>query len=324
MPYQALLSLAFVAIKLAQAAQYEQCKDPLFQTHWAGKNDIPTLTPFPAVNTNLNQCLAFNERASCCQQGFESEQTKYFEFWRTILQGKFWRVYAHRSSVLAASAGFLRNGTASKVDLEQLEVVKQRFQDVLSPAVQAPCLTGILTYVAGMMCFSCKPEWFQYAVLASKKMTADRVLRIRMSTSVCVELWAACSSFGTSIANLRAALRDSRLARTASQAEENFDMFLSQLQLCNWAHDTIALHPFKQPSREEQILATQVPPATAPAVQRRLSTKRYLDVMADGRATGFPRQWQGVQMISKVTKESAGFALGVVFLHLLDLRAAIW
>jgi len=74
--------------------------------------------------------------------------------------------------------------------------------------------------VAGMMCFGCKPEWFQYAVISSQDMAADRLLRIRMARSVCVELWAACSSFGTTVANLRAALRDSRLARAAPRAED--------------------------------------------------------------------------------------------------------
>jgi len=294
-----LLSLGIAADLVVQSVQYEQCKDPLFQTHWAGKNDIPTLASFPTVNTNLRICPSFNERASCCQQGFETEQTKYFEFQRTVLQGTLWRVYAHRSSVLATSRAAIANGTASRVDLGQLEVVKHRYQGVLSPAAQSDCLTGILTYVAGMLCFSCKPEWFQYAVISSKDMSADRLLRIRMAASVCVELWAACSSFGSAVAGLRAALRDSRLARAAPRAEASLDMFLSQQKLCNWAHDMIALHPFRQPTREEQEIPTQVSALALPAVQRRLKSKRMLDVMAEGRLTGFQRDWQGIQMISQ-------------------------
>lgn len=305
MAWQRLFKLTLVVHSFALATTYEQCKDPLFETHWAGKNDIPTLTAFPTVDTNLRICPVFNERASCCQQGFETEQTKYFEFWRSVLFGKFWRVYAHRASVLATGQTAIANGTASKADVEQLGVVKRRYQQVLSPAAQSDCLTSILTYVAGMMCFSCKPEWFQYAVISSKQREADRLLRIRMAPSVCVELWAACSSFGTSVASLRAALRDSRLARSAPRAEESFDMFLSQRQLCNWAHDMIALHPFKQPSREEQDSLMQMASAPVPAIARRLDFKRTLDVMADGRATGLPRDWKGKQLISKACRTLA-------------------
>lgn len=302
--WQRFISLTFASNLFGQAAQYDQCKDPLFETHWAGKNDIPTLTSFPTVNTNLRICPAFNERASCCSQSFETEQSKYFAFWRSVLLGKFWRVTGHRASVLAASQAAQLNGTASNTDLEQLEVVKRRYQQLLDPAAQTECLTSILTYVAGMMCFSCKPEWFQYAVISSQNMAADHLLRVRMARSVCVELWAACAPLGAAVASLRAAVRDSRLARAALRAEESFDMFLSQRQLCNWAHDAIALHPFKQPSREEQNVQAQKPAAApAPIAQRRLDEdmKRSLDVMADGRASGFPRTWQGQQMISQAS-----------------------
>lgn len=314
-----LLRFGIAADLVVQSVQYEQCKDPLFQSHWAGKNDIPTLASFPTVNTDLRICPSFNERASCCQQGFETEQTKYFEFHRTVLQGTLWRVYAHRTSVLATSQAAVANGTASQVDLGQLEVVKRRYQQVLSPAAQSDCLTGILTYVAGMLCFSCKPEWFQYAVISSKKMSASRLLRVRMAASVCVELWAACSSFGSAVAGLRAALRDSRLARAAPRAEASLNMFLSQQKLCNWAHDMIALHPFRQPTREEQDIPTQASALALPAVQRRLESNRMLDVMAEGRLTGFPRNWHGIQMISQAAGQHVSHYLAHAFVWV-----AVW
>lgn len=322
-----------LATKLAaKAAQYEQCRDPLFETHWAGKNDIPTLTAFPAVNTNLRKCPAFNERASCCQQGFETEQNKYFEFWRTALLGKFWRVYAHRASVLAISQSLQSN--VSKQDLEQLEVVKRRYQEILSPSVQKRCFTAVLTSVAGMMCFSCKPEWFQYAIVVRQKMTADRLVRVRIAPSVCVELWAACKSFGGVVAGLRSALTDSRIARAAPRAEENFDVFLNQRRLCNWVHNQIALHPFRQPSREESDIGVQlptIPPSPTPPPillntadkVRRLDSnmKRTLDLMAEGRATGFLQDWQGIDMISKASQTSVMHFLIISACWMLMLRS---
>jgi len=331
--WQRWLALAFITDLFAEAAHYEQCKDPLFETHWAGKNDIPTLAAFPTVNTNLRKCPAFNERASCCQQGFETEQNKYFEFWRTWLLGKFWRVYAHRASVLVVEQSLSLNATVSRADLEQLEVVKRRYQQVLSPSTQSRCFSAVLTSIAGMMCFSCKPEWFQYSIISSEKMMPDRLERIRIAPSVCVELWAACRSFGAAVTGLRAALRDSRIARAAPRAEESFDMFLSQRRLCNWAHDTIVLHPFRQPSREESDIGMQMPtmPPTVPPMTllRRLdqlmtrplkdtagsTMQRTLDLMTEGLITGFLRDWQGIDMISKTRRP--------LFLHA-SMAAFVW
>merc|ERR1719162_2186873 len=141
-----------------------------------------------------------------------------------------------------------------------------------------------------MMCFSCKPEWFQYTIIEKKEMEADSLLRVRMDPSVCVELWSACNPFGAVVRDLSSAIRDSRLARAVPKAEESFDMFTSKTQLCNWAHNIIALHPFKQPSREEQDIPTPMPAGPGGIVQRRLDAadvKRSFDVMREGRATGF-------------------------------------
>lgn len=289
---------------LAQAKQYEQCKDPLFETHWAGKIDIPTFTAIPTVNTNLLKCRAYNERASCCSQGVETEQSKYFGFWRDRFLAIFWRVFAHRNSVLAYGLFAVQNQTASDADVDQFNIVKRRYETVLSPLSQSACLTGLLTYVAGMMCFACKPDWFQYSVVLSNSVAKDQLVRVRMPAQVCNQLWASCAAFSSSVVDLRNALRDSKLARAASGAEESLDFFLGKGRLCDWAHDQIALHPFKQPSREDQDIPVQMP---AP-VQRRLQVIRELDVLAEGRKTGFDVAWQGVRMISRSSQKLAVLA----------------
>jgi len=287
-----------------QAAPYDQCEDPLFQTHWAGKNDIPTLTSIPTVQTNLLKCKAYNERASCCHQGFETEQDKYYEFWKKTLKAKFQRANAHRLAVVAAEQTALQNGAASRIDLEQMEVVKKRYVDVLSPSTQAGCFSNVLTYVAGMMCFGCKPDWFQYTV-----MSGDHVMRVRLARSVCLKLWASCAAFAESVSKLRVAIQDSRIARSASRSEESLDMFLNQERLCEWAHDEIALRPFRLPSKEDQDLATQT---AVLSTQRRLNLQELeLDVLAEGRATTFARTWHGASIASKAYARSAltGFVI---------------
>lgn len=282
--------------------RHEQCKDPLFQTHWSGKNDIQTLTAFPVIKTNLKRCPAYNERASCCHQTFESEQLKYFGFWESRFQAKLLRAAAHRDSIIV-NAG--EPAGRDRVVREQYEVVLDRYQDVLAPRHQARCFNSLLAYVAGMVCFSCKPEWFHYTVLTYDKPSYQgNIVRVRMARSVCLELWDSCRDFGRAASKLKVALRDSAIARGAPLAAENLDMFMGQQQLCDWMHDEVAMHPFRLEAKEDRDIPTvntgfsqraPVPigrPVTAGgAPLRRLGLKRQLNVLAEGRDSMFDLTW---------------------------------
>jgi len=282
---------ATTAAAPASHPQREQCKDPLFMTHWSGKNDIQTLWAYPIVKTNLKLCPQYNQRASCCHQTFESEQSKYFNFWQTMFLEKFRRVEAHRASVAAAGQA-AHQTTTSRADLEQHQVALSLYSKVLSRDAQAGCFSKLLTYVAGMMCFSCSPEWFHYTVLVGDVLAGEQIVRVRMARSVCLELWDACQGFGRSVAAMTAALADSNIARSASRPQEDLSMFTNEQGLCDWMHDQVAMHPFRQPNNEDSNVPLSTP-ASSGLQGRRLEPRKMLNVLREGRQSGFSRRWEG-------------------------------
>mmetsp|Transcript_31199 Transcript_31199/g.70188 ORF Transcript_31199/g.70188 Transcript_31199/m.70188 type:complete len:323 (+) Transcript_31199:40-1008(+) len=280
-----------------------QCSDPLFQTHWFGKNDIATFSKFPTVISDLKLCPAFNNKASCCRQDFETEQLKYFNFWRQIFASKIARVQKHRASVqdVRNTPGFQ---PADSVDKEQFEAALQAFGPVLSPAVHADCFSSMLTYAAGMICFGCNPDWFNYAVRDSK----HQVIKVQISSGCCVELWTRCEAFGAASVELRQRVLDSTLAKQAKLSMENLDIFQDQQTLCDGLHNMVALHPFTTPTEADKEAA----PA-ARLISRRLfelnetmgvmrqledldssvARTKSFDAIRMGKASGFDLSWTG-------------------------------
>jgi len=259
-----------------------ECRNPLFATHWFGKNDIQVLNNFPTVKTNLVRCPAYNQRSSCCHATFETEQMKYFNFWRQILHAKIARIENHRKSIeeVAQSQEY---ASASELDREQYNAVLQHFAPVLSPEMYADCFSAILTYVAGMICFGCHGDWMDFVELYRQK-----VVRVRISTTVCVELFQRCEKFGEASMRLKQSVLDALLGKQAEAPMENLDMFNDQQQLCDWAHNRIALHPFSNPTEEDKEDSL---PISGSTVVRSLEVVEHLDVLEEGRLSGFPRRW---------------------------------
>ena len=290
-----------------------QCKDTLYTTHWYGKNDIQTFNSIPEVKANLKYCVKYNHRASCCHQTFESELVKYFESWRRILSAKLARVAHYQTSVHD-----VRNtdsyAASSKSDLEQFYAAERAFVPVLQQSVHNDCFSAILTYVAGMMCFSCKPNWFEYVVVDDA--APPHIVKVRIDPSVCVQLWDRCMVFGKASKELELRVLDSALAKQAKVGIESLYMFRDQQSLCDWAHVRIALHPFSLTTtadkeaiamaEDSRRLVGEEPPllflprnyTTLPtakdlvqgASERRLEDLQF-DVIAEGQDTTFDLQW---------------------------------
>ncbi len=123
-----------------------------------------------------------------------------------------------------------------------------------------------MVYVAGMMCFACRPDWADFAVLGGGPV--ESVIRLRIIREFCWALGQECRSFGETAAALAWAIRDSAVARRAPRSTENLDMVMSQQALCDWMHEQVASHPFKLPSAEDNQLEHWVPLAQAESSAR--------------------------------------------------------
>eukprot|EP00438_Fugacium_kawagutii_P009763 Skav236684 [mRNA] locus=scaffold406:301201:301869:- [translate_table: standard] len=195
----------------------------------------------------------------------------------------------HRQAIAAVAMY-----ATSPVDVAQYNLVMAKYETVLGPKSQSlrgQCFHSLLKYVAGMICFSCNITWFRYVELGDDFSDPDvfkEVLRVRVSPTVCMDLWAACRPFSHAVMSLKDSLRDSVVARNASASEENMDLFADQANLCNWMHDQVAMHPFRSRAREDVNFNDDF------SQERRLlgELQYQLNVMSDGEASGFPLMWQ--------------------------------
>lgn len=288
----------FLSLFLAPISALDaQCKDPLFESHWFGKvgyatrlgGHIQELNSIPTVKTGLTLCMQYNGKASCCSAEFEREQQRFYDYIkRMVLPAKFQRITVHHQSVedVLNTAAY---AAATRVEREQLDLAIERFNPVLNPGVNVPCFSTILTYVAGMTCFACRSDWFAYVT-----QEEERIVRVHVHPSVCMELWSQCEVFGMHAILLKQSLLDSALAKQAKRQVEDLDMFEDQQALCSWLHNEFALHPFRKPTESEREAAQRS--GYQSASERRLAetfghfSKESADPIAD---SGFPADIEG-------------------------------
>lgn len=301
----------------------DECKDPLFHTHWYGKTDIAALNSIPTVETTLSLCPQFNFHQTCCSVPFESEQAKYFNFFKNVIFiAKLARVSVHRLSVVDVRNTAVYS-VAEHTEKEQFNLALERFNPVLHPTMHTECFSALLTYTAGMNCFACRPDWFEFVTLEH-----GMVVRVHVQPSVCMQLWSSCEAFGRATANLKQALLDSALAKQAKRQAENLDMFFDQQALCTWLHNEIALHPFQRPSEVDREAAPEdaggpsttatFPPTDAADTVRRLQQQdgdREVDIYELGQRSGFDRSWPAESSSScRFVGNRCAFGLAAAFL----------
>jgi hypothetical protein len=299
----------------------KDCRNPLFETHWFSKaGQVSSLADEPRLHSDLMLCPAYNGVLSCCQETFETEQSLHFNYWKEVLSSKIERIRGNRAGTLAMQKQAVYNA-ASEQDRELHKRALEMYDVILSPSKHARCFAAMLTYVAGVICFSCEARW-ENKILFHKGV----LINVRLTESTCSEVATQCEDFSQLTAQWQQAVLDSVLATAQSTPLENLGMFVDQQSLCDWLHDAIALHPFTTPNEPEREAA---PPREAIGARRldgqnsntsasgkngsdgdtnasdvemtstttsKMDTEEQLyDAMKAGRASGFDISWPGLE-----------------------------
>lgn len=324
--WQAMGKYSAVATVLFTGVQ--ECHNPLFETHWFTETgSSESLAEVPTVVEALRLCPLYNGRASCCRKTFEQEQLLHFNFWQKIYAYKLERSRKNKAAVVQIQQQPFFN-SATDDERAQYFRVLGKFDEVLAPENHASCFSALVTYTAGMLCFSCEPQWKQFVHLDYGK-----IVRILLTDRTCTEIYARCEKFGQVTSAFKHVLLDSRLATMQMTALENFDMFADQQALCDWMHNAVAMHPFTTPS-EIQREAAPIPNIIHASRRlwnaTELSEAAYLrqlaganeaeptgpgyDAMDAGKASGFDITWGGVTSAAQL---SARFGLCFQFVVVL-------
>lgn len=280
--WQHRLVLHALLVQISTSKDIHTCRNFLFEQHWfSAESSERSLLKYPELANDLRLCPVYNGQASCCQSGLEHEQALHFAYWKQIFKGKIARVKQSKMATLEIKNDPAFN-TATEEDRQQFETAILKYEKILDPlAGHARCFSTLLVYAAGMICFACDIHWRNEVHIGE----GEKLLRILIPEGNCVELWADCSDFGHQARELKEAVLDSTLAIRSRLPVEYLHMFEDQQQLCDWAHDVIALHPFVRPGELER---EATPPVRS--VIRRLSNNTALqeyDVMQQGRLSRF-------------------------------------
>lgn len=275
----------------------QQCRNPLFEIHWfisAGMNP-PLLGDTPASRTNLRLCPVYNGQPSCCVESFESEQMLHFNYWKEIFGAKIEGIREDLVGIERVKDTDAFNA-ASDAARAQFYRALDAHERMLDPANHASCFTALMTYVAGMICFSCDPSW-----LSMVQLDTGKIVRILLTGNTCHVVWEACASFGAMAAQLSQLMLDSRLVAMQGSPVEDVEMFLGQQALCDWMHNSVAMKPFTTPPEAQREAA---PALEVIRAGRRMATAMHAptltgggtseyDAMKAGRASGFDTLWEG-------------------------------
>lgn len=264
----------------------ENCRNPLFSTHWAGKSDILHLNAEPSTQYDLRLCPFYNGRVACCSASFEAEQEEAFRRWVE----HFRRKMSHLHDFQLEMEGLKVSETYLRVDYAEKALFNKAFS-TFNEALETAgtCFDTLLEYMAGALCFACDPRW-KRKVLTNDAGTA--VVAVRVSESSNEDLWVSCSEFAAAADELMARVGEASLAKAIISPIEDLSPFVSRIGVAEYMAAK-ALAPMRGPNEnalraepEEAVIAGERRRLGTPDVSRR-SAEEALSPVRDGRASGF-------------------------------------
>eukprot|EP00419_Tripos_fusus_P086168 CAMPEP_0172866216 /NCGR_PEP_ID=MMETSP1075-20121228/81857_1 /TAXON_ID=2916 /ORGANISM="Ceratium fusus, Strain PA161109" /LENGTH=344 /DNA_ID=CAMNT_0013715357 /DNA_START=195 /DNA_END=1229 /DNA_ORIENTATION=- len=219
-----------------------QCTNPLFRGYWASnESSVARLQDRPVARTDLVRCKMWNYHASCCNPSLEGTQQLMFD---------------SRLKQLTADVQLLASQARAVQSLQQSDVYEQadaleralfdKAFDSFQPALDhAPlCIEAVMSFVAGMICFSCNPRWDMFVSQAED----GEINSVNITAESCIYVGQRCGQFGRAALHVVRHIMSSSLAKSVGGPLggplPDFGMFKNRIATCSWLRDVIALHPF--------------------------------------------------------------------------------
>eukprot|EP00928_Gymnodinium_smaydae_P077998 TRINITY_DN6159_c0_g1_i1.p1 TRINITY_DN6159_c0_g1~~TRINITY_DN6159_c0_g1_i1.p1 ORF type:complete len:387 (+),score=91.43 TRINITY_DN6159_c0_g1_i1:178-1338(+) len=275
----------------AVAAPAGNCWNPMFAMHWAGKSDIRHLEASPTVQSGLRRCVAYNSKSACCPASFERTLQEAFDRWaehlrRTIQGAKTFHVQLTGIKLSDAYVGAVPEEKALlNKALDTFPEIMDTFGD---------CFDTVLEYLAGVLCFSCDPQWRQRVLLDAG---GRKVTHILVDDRDYDMLWDQCKALAAATVKAEERIADASLAKLAQAPFPDLRLFATKAAVAEFAVSA-GLRALRGPNEQELKVRPQdntgrrlVQPATSPAAAAAASganaASAPLRPVYDGRNSGF-------------------------------------
>ena len=224
-------------VKKGDEASFE-CMNPLFRSQWhTGELDIAQLEAQPNVHHSLQKCKFWNGNRTCCTPNLEALQQRAFLLHKEKFNFELGMMEEYLSGLIQLSKD---EGTFDFSDSSD-QMLLLRAVNSLQVAVKLaePCMKRLMTYVAGMICFACQPQWSAYVW----RNGLGEVVGVNIHPNACIYVDWSCGAFGRAVQNAYFHVMESTLAKRLHLPLPDFTMFFSRVEICRWLRSVVAMHP---------------------------------------------------------------------------------
>lgn len=229
---------ADLLVKEADMASF-QCMNPLFRSQWhTGELDVAQLEAEPRLHQSLQKCKFWNGNATCCTPNLEALQQRAFTAHKAKFQTEVELLNEYRLALIELS----KDDAFTLADTLEKKLLL-RATDSIQFALKLAdnCLKRLMTYVAGMICFACQPEWSAYVW----RNGLGEVLGVNISPDACIYVDWGCGGFGRAVQEAYLHIMESGLAKRLHIALPDFSMLFSRVAICRWLRSVVAMHPIQ-------------------------------------------------------------------------------
>eukprot|EP00933_Yihiella_yeosuensis_P041662 TRINITY_DN36054_c0_g1_i2.p1 TRINITY_DN36054_c0_g1~~TRINITY_DN36054_c0_g1_i2.p1 ORF type:complete len:346 (+),score=38.27 TRINITY_DN36054_c0_g1_i2:35-1039(+) len=261
------------------------CQNPLYQTHWAGKSDIRHLAISPAIQTGLSLCPAYNDQYACCTGSFEVEQQKAFQRWVEHFKEK----EAYLKSFVAGME-HVKLTEAFSIASEDQKALFNEALETFQPVLDSygTCFDTLLEYKAGVLCFTCEPNWLNKVLLVDAGRKVDA---LRVDDRSNEELWLSCRKLGLTAVEFNRRIGDSMLAKHVKVPYIELLMFRDRIHVAEYMAGLglIAMRGPNQKPIDEDHATSYSRSTNRSSTERLLSSiqEGLVNPVEDGRKSGF-------------------------------------